>query len=225
MPGFIYQKVMIMFTHIKSMEALRQKTDFCGGNITKIVKRGSDIDFTYELANGNIAVIEEKKNTPNHSVENIINSWQWKHYRKVCRDEHFLIYVTHDLDISSEDDIPLEALTVRYLEANKQEIKLQKEFKLDELVNYLGSLDTYYVKVRYKNGTVEYALKHPIEDKWSSDCYWAASVCFLEKESAYEYVKARYKKPFNQEYVYELWYIDENGKHSEIDKLHYQNKN
>ena len=210
-----------MFDNIESIEAFKQKTDFCGGNIPKIVRRGSDIDFTYELANGRIAAIEEKKDTFDHSVENIINSWQWAHYRKVCRDETYLIYVTHNKEISEKEDIPLDALTVRYLEVNKQEIKLERAFKLDELVNYLGSLNTYYIKVKYKNGRIEYALKHPIDERWSGIDYFAASICFMTEEYARNYISTRYEKDFNQEYIYEIWHIDEDGKHTKIDEIKY----
>lgn len=212
-----------MFDNIESMEAFKQKTDFCGGNITKIVRRGSDIDFSYELANGRMAAIEEKKDTWDHSVENfIMKDKQWEHYRKLCRDDTYLIYVTHDRNISDKEDIPLDALTVRYLEVNKQEIKLERAFKLDELVNYLGSLNTYYIKVRYKNGQIEYALKHPIDERWSGIDYFAASICFLTEEYARNYINTRYQKDFNQEYIYEIWYIDEDGNHNKVDEVKYQ---
>ena len=211
-----------MFDNVKSMKAFKQKTDFCGGNITKIVRCGSDIDFSYELANGKMVAIEEKKNTPDHSVENMINSWQWKHYRKLCKDDTYLIYVTHDCKISDKEDIPLDALTVRYVEVNKQPIEFPEGMKLETVINYLGSLNTYYIKVKYKNDVIEYALKHPIDTKWSGLDYWAASICFLKEESARNYIETRYKKDFNQEYIYEIWHIDDEGNRSKVDEIKYQ---
>jgi len=211
-----------MFDNVKSMEAFKQKTDFCGGDVPYIIRRGSDIDFTYELANDRIVAVEEKKETFNHSVDKIISSPQWKHYRKVCRDEHYLVYATHNCEISDKEDIPIEALTVKYMETNNQEVEIPEGLKLTDLLNYLGSLNTYYIKVHYKDDTIEYALKHPIDNRWSCNKYWSAYVSFSTKDNAIDYINTRYKKEFNRDYIYEIWQVNEDGNNIKLDEISYK---
>ena len=211
-----------MFDNVKSMEAFKQKTDFCGGDVPYIIRRGTDIDFLYRLANNRLVAIEEKKDTVNHSVKNIINSFQWQDYRDAMKPTTYLVYATHNCEISENEDIPIEALTARYMELNKEEIQIPENIKLVELLNYLGSLNTYYIKVRYPDNKKEYALKHPIENRWSCYRYWSAYVSFSTKEQAETYINTRYKKEFNRNYVYEIWYIDETGNHNKINELKYE---
>lgn len=211
-----------MFDNVKSMEAFKQKTDFCGGDVPYIIRRGTDIDFLYRLANKRLVAIEEKKDTVNHSVENIIESPQWQDYRDAMKTTTYLVYATHNREIKENEDIPIEALTARYMELDKQEIQIPENIKLTDLLNYLGSLNTYYVKVKYKDGTTEYALKHPINNRWSCYKYWSAYVSFLTEEYARGYINIRYRKEFNREYIYEIWYINEEGNHSKVDEVKYQ---
>lgn len=211
-----------MFDNVKSMEAFKQKTDFCGGDIPYIIQRGTDIDFLYRLANDKLLAIEEKKDTPDHCIENIIKSSQWKLYRDAMKESTYLVYATHNKEIKENEDIPIEALTARYVEVNKQEIQIPENLKLTDLVNYLGSLNTYYIKVKYKNGTIEYALKYPINNRWSCNRYWSAYISFLTESAARDYINIRYKKAFNRSYIYEIWYINEEGNHTKIDEILYK---
>jgi hypothetical protein len=202
------------------MDAFRQKIDFCNKDVLSEIKLGSDIDFSYELLNGRMAAIEVKKDTPRHAIKTIINSKQWEHYRKLCRDNTFLIYATHDCDISLNEDIPMDALTVRYIEENNQELKLSAPMSLKAVLKYLSSLNMYYVKVRYSN-TIEYALKSPIEGKWSSIEYNGGAILFSTEAFARQFIDIRYRKSFNQKYIYEIWYVDSNGKHNKIADVKY----
>lgn len=211
-----------MFDNVKSMEAFKQKTDFCGGDVPYIIRRGTDIDFLYRLVNDRLVAIEEKKDTINHSVKNIINSRQWQDYRDAMKTTTYLVYATHDREIHENEDIPIEALTSRYMELDKEEIQIPENVKLTTLLNYLGSLNTYYIKVKYPDGAKEYALKSPIGNRWSCYKYWSAYVAFMTKEQATTYIRQRYKKDFNRSYIYEIWAIDENGVHTKIEDVSYQ---
>lgn len=213
-----------MFDNVKSMEAFKQKTDFCGGDVPYIIRRGTDIDFLYRLVNNRLVAIEEKKDTVKHSVKNIINSFQWQDYRDAMKSTTYLVYATHNYEISEHEDIPIEALTARYMELDKEEIQIPENIKLVELLNYLGSLNTYYIKVKYPDNKKEYALKHPIKNRWSCYKYWSAYVSFSTKEQAETYINTRYKKEFNRNYVYEIWYIDETGNHSKVNELKYESE-
>ena len=46
-----------MFDNIENMEAFKQKVDFLGGHVTKIIKHGTDVDFLeFVLLNNKAAV-------------------------------------------------------------------------------------------------------------------------------------------------------------------------
>ena len=213
-----------MFDTVKSMTAFKQKVDFLGGHVTKIIKHGTDVDFLCRLANNRMAAVEVKKDTPNHTVEKILESTQWEDYRDSMKSTTYLIYVTHDRPIS-EEDIPVEALTVRYVEVNGQEIKELRDLKFEVVINYLGSLDTTYMKVHYtKTDEIEYVLKHPVDNRWSTNHYWATIESFSTVNMAKGYIKHRYEKDFNRSYIYEIWQIDGEGNHCKIEEVEYQSE-
>ena len=98
-------------------------------------------------------------------------------------------------------------------------MKNNNEYEFE--VENTGSLNTYYVRVRYST-TTEYALKFPIKGKWSLPTYDWASMRFLQEDQAEKFINTRFQKDFNRTYIYEIWYIRPDGQHIKIRELKYK---
>ena len=215
-----------MYTNIKSMDAFMQKIDF--SPIFDLTKSGTDFDYACHLLNDKKVVFEVKKETPNHQVEQIINSPQWQKYRDFIKPEVYLVYATHNCEISATEPISANNLTIRYAEVQGKPYKLEKPLPIREFLEELNgkkastpSKERYYIKVRYPNGTIEYANRIVNNKKWSNPVYNPRFMNFLSRDTVNHYIEQRYEKVFNQKYVYEIWYIDSDGNHSKIEESHY----
>lgn len=192
--------------NIKNEIAFRQKYDTNPLNVVQ--KSGTDIDWVQPLPNNLIIINEWKKDTLNHTVENIINTPQWTTIRALAGEKHYAIYSTHNEEISDQD-ISTDKLIVRYVELNKQPIVFPVGITLKKYENALGSIGMYYIKVKYPQGNEEFALISPKEnDNWTSTQYWSNNNAFKSEEDCLEYIKKRYEKEFNQSYIYSIYYVE-----------------
>lgn len=210
-------------SNIKSMTAFMQKIDF--SSVFDLTKHGTDFDYACYLLNDKRVVFEVKKETPNHTVEKIINSSQWQMYRDFFKSDIYLVYATHNCEISDQP-IPATELTVRYVELNGKPIKLENALPIRECLENLNGkkipTDRYYIKVKYPNGTIEYANRIVMDKKWSNPCYNPKFMNFTSIDTASNYITQRYTKAFNQKYIYEIWYIDDTGEHSKVLETKYE---
>lgn len=211
-------------SNIKSMQAFLQKIDF--SPVFDLTKHGTDFDYACRLLNDKKVVFEVKKETPNHTTDKIVTSQQWQLYRDFFKSDVYLVYATHNCAISDQP-IPADALTVKYIELNNKPLKLEDTITLRECLEKLNGKTTpverYYIKVKYPNGKIEYANRIVKDKKWSNPIYNAKFMNFVSINTATSYIQQRYSKPFNQSYVYEVWFIDKNGQHQKISEAKYDN--
>ena len=216
-------------SNIKSMEAFLQKIDF--SSTFDLTKSGTDFDYACTLLNDKKVVFEVKKETLNHTVEEIIGSKQWQKYRDFFKPDVYLVYATHNCTISITEPVPADKLTVKYVELNNKPLKLEKPLPIREFLEYLNDkkksnilTERYYIKVKYPNGKIEFANRIVNNKKWSSPIYNARFMNFVSTETASHYIEQRYEKPFNQNYIYEIWFIDKEGQHKKVLETKYGDK-
>lgn len=191
---------------IKDEVAFRQKYDMEAANT--VSKFYTDIDMLQELTNGKWVWHEWKKDTLNHTPEEIIQTKQWKAIQRAAGTEDYAIYSTHNEEISDKD-IPFENLTVRRVELNRQVLDFPAGISLQKYLNKIASVGMYYIKVKYAEGAEEIALVSPEEgEKWSTRDYWAEKCAFKTEEACTEYIKKRYEKEFNRSYIYSIYYVE-----------------
>jgi len=191
---------------IRSQLAFQQKYDMETAN--DVTTFYSDVDMTTELPNKKFVVHEFKKDTLNHTPKQIIQTEQWQKVRKLAGTENYAIYSTHHEKISDKD-IPFEKLFVRYVELNKQSISFPKGITLHAYLNKLGSINMYYIVVTYPNNQKEFAIISPKSgERWTTLQYLSRRCAFKTKEVCEQYIKTRYKKEYNREYIYSIYYKD-----------------
>lgn len=192
--------------NIRSEIAFRQKYDT--NPLNTVQKYGTDIDWLQHLPNGVWVVNEWKKNTSNHTPEEIIKSEQWAAIRKLAGQENYAIYSTHDEEISDKD-ISTDSLIVRYVELAGQPVEFKQGITLKKFENALGSVGMYYIKVKYANNKEEFALVSPSEgDSWTSAEYLSSKCAFSSEEACKAYIQKRYEKEFNRAYTYSVFHVE-----------------
>ena len=168
----------------------------------------TDGDIMLVLINGIAVVVEVKKKTDNHTPEKIIASDQWATIKTIAKESTYLIYATHDCEISDEM-IHTGGLTVRYIEQYGKAVDFVEGVTLFKYLNKLASVGKYCIKVQYPTGNSEVALVSPDEDeKWTSTQLIANRCLFDSEEDCKEYIKKRYEKEFNQKYIYSIYYVE-----------------
>ena len=191
---------------IKDEVAFRQKYNMEAAHT--VSKFYTDIDMLTELSNGKWVLHEFKKDTLNHTPEEIVQTKQWQAIRRLAGTDNYAIYSTHNEEISDKD-IPFENLAVRYVELNGQALDFPAGISLQKYLNKIASVGMYYIKVKYAEGTEEIALVSPEEgEKWSTRDYWAEKCAFKTEEACTEYIKKRYEKEFNQSHIYSIYYVE-----------------
>lgn len=202
-----------MYDNIKSPDALEQGLDFSG--LFKRVKFCTDIDNLSWLANDKVALIESKKETFDHSVENIINSKQWKAYRSCGRDK-YIIYATHNLPIDKTKPIPLAKNIVKYVEFNEKPVTFKKGISVEECLDYLGGLGMYYIRTQFKNGKKQFMKRIATDKHWSSSVFNPIEMGFKTLNQVKTYLNARKNNEFNKGRTFTVWYLNDEGELSEI---------
>lgn len=193
---------------INNEQAFIQKYDFDPLFCVTKEKSLTDCDCTGILTNDIGFVCEFKKDTLNHTIENVTSSGQWNTYRKLFKPNVFLIYATHNEEIS-DNIINTRNLIVRYVELDGKSMEFKQNISLLNYLNGLASIGMYYIKVTYPNNVSEIALISPNEaDKWSSKDYWAGQSTFKTEDECKEYIKKRYEKDFNQKNIYSIYHVD-----------------
>lgn len=192
---------------IKDEIAFRQKYNMEAAHT--VSKFYTDIDMVTELSNDKLVLHEFKKDTLNHTPEEIIKTKQWKTIRKLAGTDNYAIYSTHNEEISDKD-IPFENLIVRYVELNGQALDFPAGISLQKYLNKIASVGMYYITVKYPDQVKEeIALISPEEgEKWTSTQYWAEKCAFKTEEECLEYIKKRYEKEFNRSYIYSIHYAE-----------------
>lgn len=189
---------------IKDLQAFNQGVDFAPiGNYTKCC---SDVDGLFlvndHLGHPHIVALEVKKETPNHSVEKIINSNQWKLYENAFISGTYLVYATHDLPISNEP-IPTNELSVKYIEIIDHDdgnkiIVLPKRFTFVEFLINLQYPTKYMIKAKYRSQLEErFCVPYPTKEtkkKWYTDKVMSY-ILYDTIEEARKYIDSRYKNP------------------------------
>lgn len=215
-------------SNIKSMDAFLQKIDF--SSTFDLTKSGTDFDYACRTLNDKKVVFEVKKETPNHTVGEVIGSAQWQKYQDFFKPDVYLVYATHNCVVSVTEPIPAEKLTVRYAELNGKSLNLKNPMPVREFLEVLNekkstvATERYYIKVKYPNGTIEYANRVVNNKKWSSPVYNARFMNFVSADTVSHYIEQRYEKAFNQKYVYEIWFIDKDGQHKKVLETKYGDK-
>lgn len=189
---------------IKDLQAFNQGIDFAPvGNYTKCC---SDVDGLFlvndHLGYPHIVALEVKKETPNHSIEKIINSNQWKLYKNAFASGTYLVYATHNLPISSEP-IPTDELHVRHVELINHENEskifvLPKNFTFVELLINIQHPNKYLIKAKYESQVEErFCVPYPTKEtkkKWYTDKVMSY-ILYDTIEEARKYIDSRYKNP------------------------------
>ena len=191
---------------IRDEVAFRQKYNMEAAHT--VSKFYTDIDMLTELSNGKWVLHEFKKDTLNHTPEEIVQTKQWQAIRRLAGTDNYAIYSTHHEEISDKD-IPFENLTVRYVELNGQALDFPAGISLQKYLNKIASVGMYYIKVKYPDETKEIALVSPEEgEKWTTREYWSEKCAFKTEEDCKEYIKKRYEKEFNRSYIYSVYYVE-----------------
>jgi len=191
---------------IRDEVAFRQKYNMESANT--VSKFYTDIDMVTELSNDRLVLHEFKKDTLNHTTDEIIKTKQWQIIRKLAGSNNYAIYSTHHEEISDKD-IPFENLLVRYVELNGQAINFQEGISLQKYLNKIASVGMYFIRVKYSEGIEEIALISPEEgEKWTTKYYWSEKCAFKSEEDCLNYIKKRYEKEFNRSYIYSIYYAE-----------------
>lgn len=191
---------------IKDEVAFRQKYNMEAAHT--VSKFYSDIDMVTELSNDKLVLHEFKKDTLNHTPEEIIQTKQWKTIRKLAGTDNYAIYSTHNEEISDKD-IPFENLIVRYVELNGQALDFPAGISLQKYLNKIASIGMYFIRVKYTEGNEEIALVSPEEgEKWTTREYWSEKCTFKTEDECKEYINKRYEKEFNRSYIYSIYYVE-----------------
>lgn len=191
---------------IKDEIAFRQKYNMEAAHT--VSKFYTDIDMLTELSNDKLVLHEFKKDTLNHTPEEIIQTKQWKAIRRLAGTENYAIYSTHNEEISDKD-IPFENLKVRYVELNGQALDFPVGISLQKYLNKIASVGMYYIKVKYSDGAEEIALISPEEgERWTTKEYWAEKCAFKSEEDCKAYINKRYEKAFNRSYIYSVYFVE-----------------
>lgn len=206
-------------TLIRSIEALKQPLDF--SPFARYCSDMSDIDGIFRLKNGNRILLEVKKDTFNHTPDKIINGNQWQLLREIAdnRKNYYIIYATHNQQINANELINLRDCKVRYVENCNRSLDCSIYEDLLDCVHWISFLHSehkYYIVVKYPDGEMKYAICKPIEKMWILDKYINISCDFDNYETAFNYIKTRYKKPMNKNNQYLLFRKD--GKIDTLEK-------
>ena len=198
---------------IKSLEAFCQKLDF--EQVFPFCTVGSDVDYLFRLINGIILVVEVKKDTASHSVENFLNTEQYKLIRDLIgtREDVYFVYVTHNNTISKDVLIEASDCTVKFVRHNCNDIVIDSGISLTKFVKdlcyneYLKS--EYYVMVKYPNGKMQYCIVAPESKKWVSDYYNKNLHSFKDIKIVDDYIHDRFLCEHN--YNNEYWVFRKDG--------------
>lgn len=211
---------------INNIQAIEQPLDF--EDLKIFFNSASDVDGLLELNNGQLVVLEIKKDTPNHSYENIQNKSQFRLLQKLIgnRSDIIFIYATHNQPIDINIPIHLPSCEVKHIEIGGKEQEVIPEIKsLDNCIKYYSRFIydplNLYLMVRYPNGKLEYCVVSPKYKKWSTSNYNEEEHRFENYKEVDKYVEARYIQGYNQNNEYWL-FKKENGSDILIKQYRYK---
>ena len=188
---------------IKSLDAFFQPLQF--DSLYKYCTTISDVDGIVKLNNNKLAVIEIKKDTPNHDFINIEKSPQWALLRQLAQHKDtFLIYATHNQVINKDVLIDAQDCIVKRLEVCGEKRDFVPGESLKQCIARLSRPTTYKIIIEYPNGELAYAITNPCGNKWYTKTFNATVNTFLDKELALQYITARKTKPFNKNNKYHI---------------------
>ena len=209
---------------IKWPDAFAQKLDF--DKIFPFCTCGTDVDGLFLLNNGIILVLEIKKETQSHTVENFLNTNQYQLLRSLIGnrlDVYFVYLIDRDVDIEASD---CQVKFVKHcdIETNIDSGILLTDF-IKDLSRYNDIINTeYYIVVRYPNTEMRYCVVAPQNKQWSTTTYTKEKNMFKNMNEVNSYILDRFVAEFNRKNEYMIYRINEDKSTSLIDIRRYNNK-
>jgi len=190
---------------VRNMKAFLQPIDMM--TCSDVADNFGNTDGRGELPNDEWFLFEVKKETDAHkNIEEYIKSRQWIGYQRTTAKDVYLIYCTHNEEIS-EKPINLANTIVRHVEKDGQILSLPEEMTFYTFLNKIGSIGKYCILVHYPNNTKEVALVSPSSgEKWTTEKFISKKCIFNTEEDCIKYIKKRFEKEFNREYTYSIYY-------------------
>lgn len=194
---------------INSLNAIKQPLDF--QKLYPFTACCSDIDGLLELNNGVLMLIEVKKDTPTHSINNFTRSAQNSLLRKLVgnREDIIYVYCTHNLNINKEVPIETSDCIVKYVQRCGKSVEFKEDITLLEYVQEQSREynfdDEYYIVVKYPNGNLRYCIAAPKFKVWYSDNYNKEDNAFTSYTEAKKYIQARFLTSINHKNEYQLY--------------------
>lgn len=191
---------------IRSLEAFEQKLDF--ETIYPFTNICSDIDGVFQLNNGIYVILEVKKETENHSVENFLKSKQYQLIKTILgnREDLYFVYVTHQNTIDKNIFIEAADCTVKFVRHASNDYIIDSSITLTKFIKdlsrnkYLES--TYYIMVKYPDSKMHYCIIAPEKRKWSSEIYNPEQNDFKSIKEVNDYIERRFLCGFNKDNEY-----------------------
>jgi len=181
---------------INSLGAFSQKLDF--EKLYPFSSSCTDFDGVFRLNNEVILIVEVKKETDSHSVDNFLKTEQYRLIRDIIgnREDIYFVYVTHQNYISK--DIPIEAsdCVVKFVLHASNLTVIDSGILLTDFTKSLSRnrymQSEYFIMVKYQNTQMEYCMVSPKSKIWSSKTYTPENNKFSSLKEVESYISQRF---------------------------------
>lgn len=198
---------------IKSLEAFGQKLDF--EKLYPFTISGTDFDGVFRLNNGIILIVEVKKETESHSVNNFLETEQYRLIRDIIgnREDIYFVYVTHTNCISKDISIEASNCVVKFVQHASDLTVIESGILLTDFVKSLSRnkymKSEYFIMIKYQNTQMEYCIASPKNKIWSSKTYTDENNKFDSIDEVNKYISQRFL--FSPNHKNEYWVFRKDG--------------